>query len=658
MTLVTWGIVGPGAIARNFADALAAVPEARLGAVAGRDAGRREAFAARHGAAPVTVEALLADPAIDAVYIATPNPAHAELSIAALRAGKAVLCEKPAGLTAAEVEAVTEVARQEGRLWAEAFMYRCHPQIARILRLIAEGAIGDVIHVRAAFGWGSRFDPASRVHDVAQGGGGILDVGTYPVSLARLIAEAAVGASFADPVTVVGTGTLYAPDGVDAEALGLLRFASGMTAEVACSLRRTLDNTATVTGTAGSIVLEDPWTPGRDAGPSDATIRLRRNGEEIVEVLRHPEQLFVWEARMATAAVAGGLTEAPHPAAGHADSVGNARTLDRWRAALGYKVASERAPRVLPGVLPRGLPSIPAVEVAGIPMSRLVMGCDNRGTLAEGAVVWDAYWEAGGRAFDTAHIYGGGLHERVLGEWLAQRGVAAEAAVIVKGAHSPYCLPGAIGPELDVSLARLRLDRAPLYVMHRDNPDVPVEEFVDVLDALKKAGRIGAWGGSNWTPDRMRAAQAHAARTGREPPRIVSNNLSLAAMERPVWDGCLSSRDPATLAWLSGSGLAHLAWSSQARGYFLPAALRDRLPADTSPETCFGSPANAERGRRAEDLAERRGTTANAVALAWVISQPFPSLALIGPRSAGELASTLPALTVDLSDEERAWLDG
>jgi predicted dehydrogenase len=120
-----------------------------------------------------------------------------------------VLCEKPAGLTAAEVEAVTEVARQEGRFWAEAFMYRCHPQIARLLELIQDGAIGEVVEVRSSFGWGSRVDPASRIHDPAQGGGAILDVGTYPASLARLVAGAAAGLPFQDPDKLAGAGKLY-----------------------------------------------------------------------------------------------------------------------------------------------------------------------------------------------------------------------------------------------------------------------------------------------------------------------------------------------------------------------------------------------------------------------------------------------------------------
>ena len=193
--------------------------------------------------------------------------------------------------------------------------------------------------------------------------------------------------------------------------------------------------------------------------------------------------------------------------------------------------------------------------------------------MAEGAIVWDAWFEAGGNAFDTGHIYGGGLHEKVLGDWMRARGVAKEAVVVVKGAHSPYCIPRAIGIQLDVSLERLGLDFAPIYIMHRDNPAVPVGEFVDALNAAKTAGKIGIFGGSNWSPARLAEANAYAAKNGLEPFRIMNNNLSLAVMEKPVWAGCITSNTPETLAYLRKGDVAHLSWSSQARGYFLPEAL-------------------------------------------------------------------------------------
>ena len=128
-------------------------------------------------------------------------------------------------------------------------------------------------------------------------------------------------------------------------------------------------------------------------------------------------------------------------------------------------------------------------------------------------------------------------------------------------------------------------------------------------------------------------------------------------MEKPVWAGCVTSNTPETLAFLRQSKTTHISWSSQARGYFLPEALRNRLPADTSPETCFGSTANAERRNRAEKLAKEFGVSPHNIATAWVLGQSFPSLALIGPRSPGEIVSTLPGLSVKLDAKQIAWLN-
>ena len=381
--------------------------------------------------------------------------------------------------------------------------------------------------------------------------------------------------------------------------------------------------------------------------------------ETRVETLKHPEHLFTFEAEAASVAIATGKMEAEHPAMTPADSIGNAIALDAWRRAVGYGLSIE-APsvkRIIPGVLPSGLPEIPKKTVGGLEMSSLVMGCDNQDSVAEGAIIWDAWWEAGGNAFDTAFIYGGGRHEEVLGQWMASRGVVDQAAVIVKGGHTPYCTPRNLVSQLDISLDRLGLNKAPVYIMHRDNADVPVSEFMDVLNDLHKAGGIGAFGGSNWSQARFEEANAYADQNGLQRMTVLNNNLALAVMEKPVWPGCASSNDAAVLNYLKETQTAHFSWSAQARGYFLDKALRDRLPAETGPEACFGSKNNAELRQRAEKMAAERGVTANAIAASWVLSQSFPSFALIGPRSPGEIVSTMSALGVSLTASEVAWLN-
>ncbi len=664
MRQTRWGIIGPGTIAHNFADGLKEAPSGTLLAIASRSEERRRHFGNDYGLAEdkrySDYAALAADVGVDAIYVSTPHPFHAEPAIMAMRAGKPGLCEKPAGMTASQVVAMAEVATQQDVFFMEAFMYRCHPQIARMLEILRSGEIGEIRHVRASLGYHAPFDPDSRIFSKPLGGGAILDIGCYPVSLARLVAGTAIGRPFEDPEKVEAVGTL-GRSGVDETAFALLQFPGGLIAECGASIVRALDNDAIITGSRGTIHLADPWVPGRNGGPSDATIVVTVDGERRSEEIRRPVHLFAYEAELASRNIQEGKTEPDHPAPGLADSIGNAATLDRWRYAIGYRTAEESIAgnRVLPGLLPPRAPTISKHPVQGLdrPVSRLIIGCDNKETIADGAIVWDAWMEAGGNAFDTGFVYGAGRHETVLGQWIAARGVADEVVVVVKGAHPPYCFPQAVEAQLDISLDRLGLDRAPIYILHRDNTDIPVGEFVDVLNRLHRAGRIDIFGGSNWTVERFREANDYAAANRLEPLRILNNNLALAVMERPIWPGCVTSNTSGTLDYLRRNGVMHLSWSSQARGYFLPAELRDRLPEETRPETCFGSAANEERRRRAEALAAERGVSAHNIAMAWVLAQPFPSFALVGPRSAGEIATTLPALDIDLTAEEAAWLN-
>ena len=161
-----------------------------------------------------------------------------------------------------------------------------------------------------------------------------------------------------------------------------------------------------------------------------------------------------------------------------ADSLGNAKVLDTWREQIGLRYPFEAEDSDLPTV--SGLPlqvradaAMPYGKIDGLdlPVSRLVMGCDNQPTLAHASAMFDHFFAAGGNAFDTGYIYGGGLQERLLGRWIANRGVRDQVAILVKGAHTPHCDPESITSQLTESLDRLGTDYADLYLMHRDNPD-------------------------------------------------------------------------------------------------------------------------------------------------------------------------------------------
>jgi aryl-alcohol dehydrogenase-like predicted oxidoreductase len=301
------------------------------------------------------------------------------------------------------------------------------------------------------------------------------------------------------------------------------------------------------------------------------------------------------------------------------------------------------------------LRTIPGLALSASAVALGFMDFDN---FASGAEVLDAFWEAGGNLLDTAWVYSGGYTEQLLGEWLAARGTRAEAMVVGKGAHTPFCDPASISRQLTESLDRMQTDYVDVYFMHRDNLDVPVGEFVDALDDEVRAGRIrGPFGGSNWTMGRMDAAMAYAATNGRQAPSVLSNNFSLAEMVGVIWDGCISSSTADWRQWLTRTGVTNFAWSSQSRGFFTDRAGRDKFD-DEEVVRVWYSESNFARRDRAVQLGKEMGKDPIHVALAYVLAQPFPSIPIIGPHSLAELHNSLQAFDISLSDDQVAWLEG
>ncbi|MCY3621559.1 MAG: aldo/keto reductase [Gammaproteobacteria bacterium] len=662
-----WGILATGNIAHKLADAVVASDTSELTAVGSRTQDAADEFAKEYGLSSAgshgSYQALIEDSNVDAIYVSTPHPMHAEWTIKALEAGKAVLCEKPMGVNHPEVMAMVETAAFHRRFLMEAFMYRTHPQTAKAVELIRDGAIGEVRQMNMSFGFASPFNPRGRLHANELAGGGIMDVGCYPVSMARLVAGE-------EPDAVVGFGQL-SQTGVDAWAAALLRFPSGAIARVSTAVQLGLDNAAEVFGSEGSIRIASPWMGSRPDG--NWSFELRRDGKRET-IAGKTKPLYVHEVDAVAEALDDGALESA--CMDWEDSLGNARVLDLWRREAGVQFDLEKPDRCTVPVHGRPLAvrrrTIPGSEVAGVgkPVSRLVMGCDNQPDILHASVMWDNYFEYGGNTFDTAHIYGGGRMEQLLGTWMANRGIRDDVVVIGKGAHTPANFPDRVGPQLDVTLERLGTDHIDLYFLHRDNTEVPVGEWIDVLNAERSAGRIRAFGGSNWSLSRVQAANAYATAKGLTPFAAVSNNFSLARMVDPVWAGCIASSTAEWRAWLEAEQLALFPWSSQARGFFTSRfdAIRAasgkgadgrffNQPSDAELERCWFADDNFERRARAVALADERGVEPINVALAYVLSQPFPCFALFGPRVLAETRSSLAALGVELNEAERRWLN-
>lgn len=657
-----WAVLGPGAIARRFASQLPDSEHGVLVAVGSSSPERARAFAEEfplQGPALVgDYEQVLASDEVDAVYVSTVHTGHARLAAAALEAGKHVLVEKPLTPNSGTTMALLDLAARSGKVLLEAYMYRFHPQTVRVLELVAEGAIGELVHVDASFAFdtGSR---SGRLFDTATAGGGILDVGCYPLSLARFVAGAAAGRPSLEPASLTGRGTI-GETGVDEWAVAELSFPGGATASLRTGVRLADPQSATITGSRGVIRLSDPWGLGEEQ-----VIELDVVGEEPRRLEIPRASAYALEADALVRAAREGA-EVPELTA--ENSLGQARALDAWREELSLRFPFETDTADIPTLTGRPLQAGSVPTGAGVPMaygsipgvdkqvSRLVMGCDNQMNLAHASAMFDAFFEMGGTTFDTAYIYGGGYIEKLVGQWVRNRGVREDVVMITKGAHTPHCDPESLTRQLEESLERQGTDYADLYMMHRDNTDIPVGEFVDVMDEHLRAGRIRAYGGSNWTPERVDEANAYAKANGRTGFTILSNHFGLAEALDVPWAGCVHATDPDSKAWLEERGIALLPWSSQARGFFTGRAHpEDRSDAELV--RCYYSDENFERLARAEELGAERGVPATAIALAFVLHQQFPTFALFGPRSIGEMRSSTLGLGVELSAQEMAWLD-
>ncbi|MBZ9796799.1 aldo/keto reductase [Mesorhizobium sp. ES1-4] len=665
-TPIRWGILGPGGIAKAFAGGVAGSRTGKLVAIGARNPGKPGLAESFPGTRILDgYDALLSDPEIDAIYIAVPHPGHVHWAIWAAEAGKHVLCEKPLALTAFEADAMMHAARKAGTFLGEAFMYRLHPQTLKLVDLVKSGVIGEIRMIKSSFGFAMPdFMPEHRLYANDLAGGGILDVGGYPVSMVRLIAGAAIGAPFAEPDKVVGAAHL-GQSGVDEWASAILHFPGGIVAEVSCSISLNQDNVLRIFGTKGRIEVPDFWFAGgdRDVGLGRIDVIGADGAQETISV-NEKRHVYSFEVDAAGEAIRAGRQEFAWPGMGWAESLGTLRVLDRWRAAVGleYEIekASLRTNTISGRPLRSGGTAIGKRTIPGLSKlaSVVALGFEDFRTFSSGSILLDAFFEAGGNLFDTGYVYGGGYTETLLGQWLKNRGVRGQSAIIAKGAHSPLCYPDVIGKQLAQSLDRLQTDHVDIYFMHRDNPDVPVGEFVDAMDREVKAGRIrGPFGGSNWTMQRMDEAIAYAERTGKQKPGALSNNFSLAEMLEPIWAGCVTSSTDDWKAWLTTRQMPNFAWSSQGRGFFTDRAGRDRHDSDELVRVWY-SERNFGRRDRAIELAAKLGKSPIHIALAYVLNQPFPSVPLIGPRTLGELDDSLRALDITLSRDDLEWLDG
>ena len=309
-TILRWGLLSTAHINRALIKPLRASKRNTLSAVASRSASKAQEYAKEWNIERTfdSYEAMLADPDIDVIYNSLPNHLHAEWSIKAMQAGKHVLCEKPMALTVAELDAIAAAASQTGKVVAEAFMYRHHPQTILARELVLGGAIGKLQAIRGAFTFLMKTDVNIRLVP-EMGGGSIWDIGCYPISFARYIAGA-------EPLEVFGQ-QVTGPTGIDDSFFGQMRFPGEVYAQFDSGFRTPFRAHFEIIGSEGTLTIPTPFKPSLKE-------KLTLYNDDSTEFLPVPRQeLYIGEVEdMADCILLG-----KSPRMSLADSRGNVATI-------------------------------------------------------------------------------------------------------------------------------------------------------------------------------------------------------------------------------------------------------------------------------------------------------------------------------------------
>lgn len=661
--MVKWGILGTGMIARAFASSIKDSQNSELKYVASRTKESSNKFAEKYNCEAIEgYDSLIDLEDFEALYIATPHPQHFEFALRALQKGKAVLCEKPMTMNSTEAMILIEAARKNNSLFMEAFMYRVHPQTEKIREIIKDYFLDEPLEIEASFGFKADVPKEHRLVNPELGGGSILDIGCYPMSMSRMVVGIQEGKNFTNPTNLKSKGTL-SENNVDLYAEAKLEFSNGSSAQISSSINQILPNKVIIKNQRTTLEVVEPWRCGEDVG-RESSIFLSHEGKKEEIKFNETIGIFTFEIDHFSEVLLSGSIESN--LVSHSDSHGNMIWLDTWRKSIGVYYSEDKPTNREKQMSSffEDRKSMPTSRIKGIDkeLSRVVFGCDNQSDTNHAFAMFDYYFNKGGNVYDTAYIYNNGKSDRYLGEWIKARNNRDEVVILGKGAHTPDCLPEKIRPQLEETLDRLSTNKLDIYCLHRDNPEIPVAEFMDSLNELKDEGLIDVLGASNWSLDRFKEANEYSNSKNISGFGVLSNNFSLARMLEPVWPGCFSCSEEDYRQYLIDNQIAIFPWSSQARGFFLKTqefegAMHVANPNLEEQNRVWSDENNLERRRRCFELAEKKGFEPIEVALAFVLNQSFPSFPLIGPRNFFETESSLKAFDINLSDEEVAWLD-
>ena len=659
--MVKWGVISTGTISKAFCDSIKYSQEGKLAAVASRSSKNLNYFSDKYGVDTYdSYDALLNDSTIDAVYIGTPHSSHFDLSLKTLRSGKHLLCEKPMTMNSTEAMILLNESRKLNLFFMEAFMYRCHPLTHQMLELVKQEFTNQEVLIESSFGFTADVDEKHRLKNPELGGGSILDIGCYPLSMVRLIAGNLLEKSFADPLTISASGELTTAK-IDLNAKAELEFSPKIKATIKSAINKEYENSLKISSGDKQIFVKEPWHCGQFQGQKAEIKILENNKEKVIEVT-DDIGLFTREIDEASSCIKERRIESSFMP--HADSLSNSIWLDKWLNEIKviYPANTINTSSLRNSVFSKPSEDLKSIRIPELDkeISPIVFGCDNQINEIHAFAMFDYYYSKGGKVFDTAYIYNYGLSDKYLGDWINSRKLE-DVVVLGKGAHTPDCFPDKIRPQIEESLSRGNLDKLDIYCLHRDNLDVPVSEFIDALNECRKDGLIEVLGASNWELARFKSANDYANEHDIAGFKVLSNNFSLARMIEPVWPGCFSC-DDAYLKYLKDNNIHLFPWSSQARGFFVNQvefAANEHFanPTNEEEKRVWHDELNLIRRDRAIELAKEKSCQPIQIALSYVVNLEISAYPLVGPRNFFELDSCIEATNIQLSNQELRYLE-
>ena len=660
MNKIKWGIIGSGNIADAFAHSVKYCQDSDLVSVFGRNEEAVKQFSAKFTIKSYTnLDSFFTSDEIDAVYIATPHSSHFTYSLEAIKNNKHILCEKPLTMNYLESMTLLSLAKEAKVFLMEAYMYRTHPQTFNILdHLDLFKNTQEKIFIESSFGFSAELPKEHRLRNPLLGGGAILDVGCYPLSMVKLIAGNLQGMPFADPESIIATGRLD-ETGVDLQSEAHLVFSDQIEAKISCAIDEEYSNDLKIKSGNLELVVEQPWHCGQFQD-GNSSIKILDSGNLIKEVsYLDTVGLFTREIDHASKCIQEEKFESA--LVSHADTQSNMLWLDKWRQEVKIKCpyeSFENSPIPASRFYLMQKTQFQNTAIKGIEKnaSRLALGCDNQTSSLHAFTMFDHFYGAGGRIFDTAYIYNNGKGDKYLGDWINSRNLEKDIIVIGKGAHTPQCEPQFIRPQILESLERLNIETLDIFCLHRDNPDIPVSEFMDALDEVKSEGLINLIGASNWDLERFSEARDYAQLNNKEPFTALSNNFSLAEMVDPVWPGCVGVNNQ-YINYLIENQIMLFPWSSQARGFFIEKKEITSNEHFSNPSLeeevrVWHNEKNLKRRAKCFEIAKQKNLQPIQVALAYVVQKSSLIFPLIGPRTIFETNSSIEATQINLSAQE------